>query len=115
MGFFLPASAPVAVVLPEGDMVGVLSDGKGTPGALDAGAAKRIPQYHQEWPMRPLSGLSPEGREEGVGDMDFEVLGRLAACLANEHMAINHRYQQEGDGNLSDRFRDAEDRAFLPA
>ena len=50
--------------------------------------------------MRPLSGLSPEGREEGVGDMDFEVLGRLAACLANEHMAINHRSQQEGDGNL---------------
>ncbi len=32
--------------------------------------------------MRPLSGLSPEGREEGVGDMDFEVFGRLAAGLA---------------------------------
>ena len=50
--------------------------------------------------MRRLALFRREGREEGVDDVDFEVLGSLAACLGYEYAAIDHGTEQERDAHL---------------
>jgi hypothetical protein len=50
--------------------------------------------------MRRFAFFRPEGREEGVDQVNLEVHGSLAACLGYEYAAIDHGTKQQRDAHL---------------